>query len=112
MRKSPGLTKRMNSGDSWFSSVYDRDRVGRRRPELRVAAAATWALSLSVRVGVAAVAVGAAEAERVLEVRVVGVLVAGDAAGALGGGLLGRLAEQVDADQFRRHRERVDTGRC
>ena len=63
-------------------------------------------LRLICGIGVAAVAIGAAEPDRVFEMRVVGALMAGDAAGALVGRVFGALAEQVDADQFRRHRER------
>ena len=32
MRRSPGLTKRMNSGDSWFRSVYERTGLAERAP--------------------------------------------------------------------------------
>ena len=69
-RRSPGFTNIVNSGDSWFRSVYDRTG-------LAVVRQASGNRGLDVgefldrrRVCVAAVAVGAAELDRRLAVRV------------------------------------------
>ena len=83
-------------GDAEVAGVDEADELGRFVVEQRVAsgpgwptsartagsAGCTWAWFLSRQFGVAAVAVGAAEAERVLAVRVADALVAGHAADA------------------------------
>src|SRR5215207_1016825 len=47
IRRSPGLTNRMNSGDSWLSSVYDR--CGLAAPGQNCGyRGLTWALALSL----------------------------------------------------------------
>src|SRR5207244_4262697 len=77
------------------------DWVGRAGPALREPGPDVGQ-PLVGRGRVAAVAVNAAEADRLgLGVWVVLPLVALDAPGALGGGLLGRLAREVDGPRFR-----------
>src|SRR5205823_6996313 len=69
-------------------------RVGRGRPEFRVTRGDVR-LRFIRAIGPTAVAVGAAEADGVFEVRVLHALMTGDAAGALAGGVLSTLCEQI-----------------
>ena len=84
--------------------------VGAAAPGIREARAGVGGF-LVLRVGVTAVAVGAAEAERVLAVRVADLLMAHDAADALGVGGVGGLFQQLDAGQLGGHRIRLEPAR-